>query len=507
MSATHRTQDDLERVTSGRDVPLGHTRRASRRQQDDIIIDLRDGVREQAPAQAPADATRRLMQRYQGMALLVDAAAAAAGSTLATVLRFQHLEQPTYLWLSLAVPVLWCVLIAAKRGYERRFLGRGPEEYRRVWEAGLLLFITTAVLSFSLKGDVARGYTFLVVLLVLALTVVSRVALRRWAARLRTRGLGIQKVLVVGPWQEAVALSWRLEQDRAQGLEPVKVFPRSAGSQLDEVLRAVDETHPHVVAVVPDPDLSGQTLRALSWELEERGVDLVVDLGLVDVAAPRLSIHPVADLSLLHVQGSRPSGERMLAKRLFDTVLAGLLLIVLSPLLLAIAAAVKLTSKGPVLFRQNRVGVNGRPFAMLKFRSMIADADAMLAELKARNEGNEVLFKLRRDPRVTRFGAFLRRYSLDELPQLVNVVRGEMSLVGPRPPLPSEVESYDYVAVRRLRLRPGLTGLWQVSGRSDLSWEESLRLDLRYVDNWSMALDLHILFRTWRAVFSGTGAY
>jgi exopolysaccharide biosynthesis polyprenyl glycosylphosphotransferase len=376
-----------------------------------------------------------------------------------------------------------------------------------VWEAGLLLFITTAVLSFSLKGDVARGYTFLVVLLVLALTVVSRVTLRRWAARLRTKGLGIQKVLVVGPWEEAVALSWRLEQGRVQGLEPVRVFPRSAGSDLDEVLRAVDESHPHVVAVVPDPDLSGQTLRALSWELEERGVDLVVDLGLVDVAAPRLSIHPVADLSLLHVQGSRPSGERMLAKRLFDTVLAGLLLLVLSPGLLAVAAGVKLTSKGPVLFRQNRVGVNGRPFAMLKFRSMVVDADGMLAELKARNEGNGVLFKLKRDPRVTRFGAFLRRYSLDELPQLVNVVRGEMSLVGPRPPLPSEVESYDYVAVRRLRLRPGLTGLWQVSGRSDLSWEESLRLDLRYVDNWSMALDLHILFRTWRAVFSGAGAY
>jgi exopolysaccharide biosynthesis polyprenyl glycosylphosphotransferase len=311
----------------------------------------------------------------------------------------------------------------------------------------------------------------------------------------------------VGPWEEAVALSWRLEQGRVQGLEPVRVFPRSAGSDLDEVLRAVDESHPHVVAVVPDPDLSGQTLRALSWELEERGVDLVVDLGLVDVAAPRLSIHPVADLSLLHVQGSRPSGERMLAKRLFDTVLAGLLLLVLSPGLLAVAAGVKLTSKGPVLFRQNRVGVNGRPFAMLKFRSMVEDADGMLAELKARNEGNGVLFKLKRDPRVTRFGAFLRRYSLDELPQLVNVVRGEMSLVGPRPPLPSEVESYDYVAVRRLRLRPGLTGLWQVSGRSDLSWEESLRLDLRYVDNWSMALDLSILWRTWRAVWRGSGAY
>jgi lipopolysaccharide/colanic/teichoic acid biosynthesis glycosyltransferase len=160
-----------------------------------------------------------------------------------------------------------------------------------------------------------------------------------------------------------------------------------------------------------------------------------------------------------------------------------------------------------VLYRQARVGVNGRPFTMLKFRSMVVGADRLLADLTALNEGNEVLFKLKHDPRVTRIGTVLRRYSLDELPQLVNVVRGEMSLVGPRPPLPSEVDTYDAIAVRRLRLRPGLTGLWQVSGRSHLSWEESLRLDLRYVDNWSMALDLSILMRTWRAVLAGDGAY
>jgi exopolysaccharide biosynthesis polyprenyl glycosylphosphotransferase len=507
MSATHRTLDDLEPYTGSEGVrPAGRSGTSSR-PPDDILIDLRDGPRVPHAARAPSDSTRRLMRRYQRMTLLADAVAAAAASTLATVLRFQRLEEPTYLWLLLVVPVVWCVLIAAKRGYEQRFLGRGPEEYRRVWEAALLLFITTAVLSFSLKGDVARGYTFLVVPLVLALTVVSRAVLRAWVGGLRTRGLGIQKVLVVGPSREAHALSRRLEHGSVQGLVPWRVLPKSAGAGLDQVLRAVDESHPHVVAVVPDPDLSGQTLRALSWELEERGVDLVVDPGLVDVAGARLSIHPVADLSLLHVQGSRPSGERMLAKSLFDRVLAGLLLIVLSPLLLAVAAAVKLTTKGPVLFRQTRVGVKGRTFAMLKFRSMVVDADRMVAELRAGNEGNEVLFKLKQDPRVTRIGAVLRRYSLDELPQLINVVRGEMSLVGPRPPLPCEVDSYDYVAVRRLRLRPGLTGLWQVSGRSDLSWEESLRLDLRYVDNWSMALDLHILVRTWRAVFSGAGAY
>jgi exopolysaccharide biosynthesis polyprenyl glycosylphosphotransferase len=276
---------------------------------------------------------------------------------------------------------------------------------------------------------------------------------------------------------------------------------------VDEVLAAVDATQAHVVAIVADHELSGQMLRRLSWELEERDVDLVVDPGLVDVAGARLSIHPVADLSLLHVQGSRPSGERMAAKGVFDRTLATALLLLASPAMLAIALAVRLSSSGPVLYRQTRVGVNGRPFTMFKFRSMIAGADQLLADLTALNEGNEVLFKLKRDPRVTRVGSFLRRYSLDELPQLINVVRGDMSLVGPRPPLPSEVDTYDAIAVRRLRLRPGLTGLWQVSGRSDLSWEESLRLDLRYVDNWSMALDLSILIRTWRAVLSGDGAY
>jgi exopolysaccharide biosynthesis polyprenyl glycosylphosphotransferase len=276
---------------------------------------------------------------------------------------------------------------------------------------------------------------------------------------------------------------------------------------VDEVLEAVDATQAHVVAIVADHELSGQTLRRLSWELDERDVDLVVDPGLVDVGGARLSIHPVADLSLLHVQGSRPSGERMAAKAVFDRALATALLILACPAMLVIALTVKLTSSGPVLYRQTRVGVNGRPFTMLKFRSMVVGADRLLADLMAVNEGNEVLFKLKHDPRVTRIGAFLRRYSLDELPQLINVVRGEMSLVGPRPPLPSEVDSYDAIAVRRLRLRPGVTGLWQVSGRSDLSWEESLRLDLRYVDNWSMALDLSILLRTWRAVLTGGGAY
>jgi lipopolysaccharide/colanic/teichoic acid biosynthesis glycosyltransferase len=170
--------------------------------------------------------------------------------------------------------------------------------------------------------------------------------------------------------------------------------------------------------------------------------------------------------------------------------------------------AICLSSPGPALFRQTRIGADGRPFQMVKFRSMVVDAEERLKELRQESDdGNGVLFKMRRDPRVTPVGSLLRRFSVDELPQLWNVVRGDMSLVGPRPPLPQEVARYSDDATRRLRVRPGMTGLWQVSGRSDLSWEESLRLDLRYVDNWSLTLDVTILWRTFRAVLGRSGAY
>ncbi len=215
----------------------------------------------------------------------------------------------------------------------------------------------------------------------------------------------------------------------------------------------------------------------------------------------------MAGLSLLHLERPSASGGRLIGKSVFDRVIGGLILLAVSPILLAIALAVRLTSKGPALYRQTRVGVDGREFKMIKFRSMVVDADAQRAKLLAMSEGNGVLFKMRKDPRITPLGGVLRRLSLDELPQLLNVMRGDMSLVGPRPPLPEEVAGYNDDATRRLRVKPGVTGLWQVSGRSDLTWEESLRLDLRYADNWSMALDLSILWRTARAVVKGDGAY
>ena len=291
--------------------------------------------------------------------------------------------------------------------------------------------------------------------------------------------------------------------DFATELEGVPVFGYPA-----EAMYAIDLLDAEVVAVSNDHDLTGRELLRLAWSLEERAVELIVATGLFDVAGPRLSIRPVAGMPMLHVERQVMAGVRRAAKRVVDWLGALVIVVLALPLFVAVAVAIRLDSKGPILFRQERVGARGVTFPMFKFRSMVVDAEARLAELTATADaGNDVLFKMKRDPRITRVGGFLRRFSIDELPQLLNVLRGEMSLIGPRPPLPREVATYESDAVRRLHVRPGLTGLWQVSGRSNLSWDESLRLDLWYVDNWSVVLDLQIIARTVRAVVRGTGAY
>jgi exopolysaccharide biosynthesis polyprenyl glycosylphosphotransferase len=488
-----------------------------------MSITVSRGVRERRPTRPrlPGDGTGPWSQlaTYRRRAVLADVASGAAGAAIASWVRFGPQPQAEYVLYSALVPLVWIATIALQRGYENRFLGVGTEEYRRVADSGLLLFVAIAVTSYLLRGDVARGYTVIAVPTTVALTLLLRHRLRVWLARLRRRGHGLQRVLVVGRADAVVSLIEKLDREPEHGMVAIGACVAQEGMHVShlhdvpvlgdpsQVLGAVDLAGAHVVAVASHPDLSGKALRRLSWDLEERGVELVVSPGIVEVAGPRLSIRPIAGLSLLHLERPALSGGRMLLKAALDRVAAALLLVLLSPLLAAIAIAVKWSSPGPVFFRQTRIGTGGRQFTMLKFRSMVVDAERRRAGLAHLNEGNDVLFKVRHDPRVTRVGAVLRRFSLDELPQLVNVVRGDMSLVGPRPPLPDEVATYTDGAVRRLRVRPGLTGLWQISGRSDLSWEDSLRLDLRYVDNWSLALDVLILWRTWRAVARGAGAY
>lgn len=248
-------------------------------------------------------------------------------------------------------------------------------------------------------------------------------------------------------------------------------------------------------------------MRELGWQLEEANVNLIVSPSLTDVAGPRIHSSPVAGLPLIHVDFPDTKGPKLWVKRAFDIVFSGFALLILSPLLLALTIIVRTDSPGPAFFRQERVGLNSKTFKMLKFRSMVIGAEGMLASLLDESDGNGVMFKMHDDPRITRSGRILRRYSLDELPQLINVFRGEMSLVGPRPPLPEEVAQYDHWAERRLLVKPGITGLWQVSGRSNLDWDDTGRLDLYYVENWSLTGDLAIIMRTIAAVLRREGAY
>jgi exopolysaccharide biosynthesis polyprenyl glycosylphosphotransferase len=337
---------------------------------------------------------------------------------------------------------------------------------------------------------------------------------------LRSRGHCVHRVLVVGHVGSAAVLVRQVRRARYHGLHIVgacvpRDHPRDALADkyvpvvggLDEVADAVDRVAADTVAVLACPEIDDRALRQLSWQLQRRGTDLLVAPALTDVAGPRLAIRPVDGLPLLHVEQPELAGGRRFLKAAVDRTVATLAIAALSPALVAIAVAVRATSRGPVVFRQTRVGLRGEEFTMLKFRSMVPDAEDRRQELVAYNENDGVLFKIRSDPRVTAVGRWLRRYSLDELPQLFNVLNGTMSLVGPRPPLPGEVAVYADDVTRRLLVKPGLTGLWQISGRSDLSWDESIRLDLRYVENWSLALDLMILWKTMFVVLRGRGAY
>jgi exopolysaccharide biosynthesis polyprenyl glycosylphosphotransferase len=247
-------------------------------------------------------------------------------------------------------------------------------------------------------------------------------------------------------------------------------------------------------------------LHHLAWDLEGTSAELVVDPGLMEIAGPRLHVAAVDGLPLLHLSAPTFTGMPRVIKAVTDRLGAALLLVLVAPVMIALAIAVR-SDGGPVFYRQCRVGQHGTHFRMIKFRSMVANADQRQSELVDGNHGCGPLFKLHHDPRVTRVGAFLRKYSLDELPQLFNVLTGSMSIVGPRPPLPEEVTGYSRDAQRKLLVKPGMTGLWQISGRSDLSWEESVRLDLRYVENWTLALDALIIWKTVGAVIRGTGAY
>lgn len=406
--------------------------------------------------------------------------------------------------------------VAASHGYRSASLGDGPAEFQAVLRATAVLGLVLLLVDFLTAAVVPREAVLLGLPTVGVGAVLVRHLHRRRLHRWRQRGGAMMRTVVVGDAASALRVVHDLSGATHHGYQIEGVCLPSAGEAEDvngvpvlgataDVVQVVADRAADVVLVVGG-SLSGEALRRLSWALGRAGAHLVVAPDLVEVAGPRLTVRPTAGLSLLEVAVGAPR-PRLLMKAAIDRVVGGLALAAAAPVIGVAALAVAATSPGGAFYRQTRVGLDGATFTMWKLRTMVRDSDARRAELLVTSDRDGLMFKMHADPRITRVGRVLRRYSIDELPQLWNVLRGDMSLVGPRPPLLEEVQAYPDPVRRRLHVRPGLTGLWQVSGRADLDWEESVRLDLRYVDNWSVAMDLMILWKTGRAVLGGSGAY
>ena len=474
--------------------------------------------------------TRAWTSAYLRRAALADGTCALAAGAVAARVRFggpAYLPL-TYVSLTCGLPFVWWMSVLLAGGYDNRIIGLGSDEYRRIRTAAVNLAAGLAVFSYAAKLDLARGYIAIALPSATVMDLTARYLLRKRLHRRRVRGWCVRRVVAVGHAAAVSRLVTALRRDTYHGLAVVAAClvdaPEGAGPDgaagapaadvpvpvaggLCGVAAAVGRFGADTVAVLACPEIDGSRLRELAWELEKTDTDLFVAPALLDVAGPRTTLRPVAGLPLLHVDHPELAGAKQAIKSVFDKTCAALALLLSAPLFAVIAISIRLADHGPVFFRQTRIGKDGQGFTLYKFRTMVPGAEQRKSQLAAHNEADGVLFKIRRDPRVTRPGAWLRRWSLDELPQLINVLIGDMSLVGPRPALPEEVACYGGHMRRRLVVKPGMTGLWQVSGRSNLPWEEAERLDLRYVENWSLALDLQILWKTGSAVIRGSGAY
>ncbi len=467
-------------------------------------------------------AERRWQQYLVRLAVLVDLISITLPTATVFLLdAFNTQGRPRTIALGVSLPLIWLVALRLGRAHEPRFLGLGSEEFKRVFDASLRVFAFVAIISFAFSANISRGLIAVGLPSATALNLLGRYAIRKWVHRERRQGRFGHRVLLVGNVFAVGELARTLNRAHYAGMtvvgccldEPSDVLPGLTDDvpvlgSIREVPSVVAREGITALAVTQNSGLDAPALRRLVWGLEGTGVDILMAPSVFDIVGPRIHIRPVAGLPLLHIEEPQLSGAHRLLKSAFDRGAALAALFALAIPLLVIGLLVRLTSPGPALFRQVRIGANGRRFTLYKFRTMSVDAEARLPELLVHNDhGEGPLFKMVNDPRITRIGGWLRRYSLDELPQLINVLLGHMSLVGPRPPLPVEVAQYANDVRRRLMVPPGLTGLWQVSGRSNLDWEESVRLDLYYVENWSLTLDFMILWKTLPAVLRRTGAY
>jgi exopolysaccharide biosynthesis polyprenyl glycosylphosphotransferase len=486
----------------------------------ELTVAARDGVR-----------TTAWLPRLARRLFLLDSVLVAVAISTAAVVRFglaapsaqvkgtiDVLPVTSYTALCISLVGAWLMLLHVARTYDARVIGVGADEYKRVVRSSLWLWGAVAIVCYAGRVEIARSFFALAFPLGMLLLLLGRWGARKALHRARLHSQDwSHRVLVVGGVKEVDELAIEFGREPYAGLHVVGACVPGGydGAEpsvpvvgsLTSVVQAVARTGADTVAVTASHGVTSSVLKRLGWELEDVGVDIVVAPALTDVAGPRVHVRPVSGLSLLYVEQPEFAGPSRFIKEVFDRLAAAVGLLVTLPLFLLIAGMIKITTPGPVIFRQVRVGREGRSFTVYKFRSMVADAEDRLHELLQINDSDGALFKVRDDPRITTVGRWLRRFSLDELPQLVNVLLGDMSLVGPRPALPSETEEYGRSVRRRLLVKPGITGLWQVSGRSDLSWEDSVRLDLYYVENWSFTGDIQILWKTVYAVATSRGAY
>ncbi|MGN6301223.1 MAG: sugar transferase [Angustibacter sp.] len=486
-------------------------------------------VTSSATADAPVRLQRtHLQRRIRQMLLgifLMDAGVLFVTSTIAWLYQRRidrYWDEPVYLyhWAPVLGPgmiLLWLLMLVVFGAYRTRSYGAGFEEFRAIAVASLVTFGVATTYGFFSPHQPTRGYPVLFLVLGTPLLLLARYVDRRTLHVARVQGRLSIRMIALGSPRAVRELLDVLDRAPWMGYKVVGMcVPRGQAAEdvgvpvlgdIDDVRQLALDMAVDGVIVAGGSYSSAADLRRLGWALQGLELAMLVVPSLTDIAGPRVHMRHVAGLPFVQVEEPQSDRAGGWAKRTFDLVVAATLVTVLSPLLVLVALLVRLQDGGPALYRQRRVGANGAEFDMIKFRSMVVDADARLSALAEANEQDAVLFKIREDPRVTRVGRFIRKFSVDELPQLFNVLRGEMSLVGPRPPLVTEYEQYEQDTHRRLLVRPGMTGLWQVSGRSDLPWSEAVRLDLYYVDNWSMVIDLVIMVKTVKAVLFSHGAY
>lgn len=464
-------------------------------------------------------------RRYARKLLLTDALIVIAVVFSAQLVRFgvaaAELEVPltgrvqlavNYTNLSVVIILGWLAALGILATRDPKVFGTGPTEYKRVANATLLVFGFFAILAFVVNAPIGRGYLMIALPAGLILLVLSRWAWRKRLHRQRAKRRNIYRTLIVGEREKGEHVAQQIMRDSSNGFwivgavtekgTPMKmVRDVEVVGDFADLIDSVDRLDVDSVIMTSTDALSPEHTREIGWELGKRNVQLIVTAALTDIAGPRIHSRPVAGLPLIHIEYPSLSRSKQLLKRMFDIFGSTALLILFSPVMLAVASAVKLSSRGPIFYSQERIGLNGKPFPMFKFRSMVVGADDQLQSLlDAQGTSDQPLHKVVNDPRITPVGRFIRKYSLDELPQLANVFLGTMSIVGPRPQREAEVILYQKNHRRRLMVKPGVTGLWQVSGRSNLAWEDAIRLDLYYVENWSLMTDFMILWKTIRAV-------